>query len=118
MTMEKMLGLEVPERAQYIRVVMAEFSRISDHLTALAAMTRECGAFTVFLYYIKAREEIWNFIEQTTGARMTTSYIRIGGVRADLHPDFKGLLDKSIKMTREVLRDVSVLLDKNQTKKF
>lgn len=114
MTMEKMLGLEVPERAQYIRVIMAEFSRISDHLTALAAMTMECGAFTVFLYYIKAREEIWNFIEQTTGARMTTSYIRIGGVRADLHPDFEGLLDKSIKMTRDVLRDVSGLLDKNK----
>lgn len=114
MTMEKMLGIEVPERAQYIRVIMSEFSRISDHLTALAAMTMECGAFTVFLYYIKAREEIWNFIEQTTGARMTTSYIRIGGVRADMHPDFKPLMDKAINMTRDVLTDVSGLLDKNR----
>jgi len=114
MTMEKMLEIEAPERAQYIRVIMCEFSRISDHLTALAAMTMECGAFTVFLYYIQAREEIWNFIEQTTGARMTTSYIRIGGVRADLHPDFKGLMDKAIKVTRRVLKDVKGLLDKNK----
>jgi NADH-quinone oxidoreductase subunit D len=114
MTMEKMLSLEIPERAQFIRVIMCELSRISDHLTALAAMTMECGAFTVFLYYIKAREEIWNVIEQTTGARMTTSYIRIGGVRADLHPDFKSKLDKAIAMTRDVLKDVSGLLDKNK----
>lgn len=114
MTMEKMLGITSPERAQYIRVIMSEFSRVSDHLTALAAMTMECGAFTVFLYYIKAREEIWNFIEQTTGARMTTSYIRIGGVKADLHPDFKTLLNKAVAVTRDVLKDVRGLLDKNK----
>ncbi|MBN1271700.1 MAG: NADH-quinone oxidoreductase subunit D [Candidatus Aminicenantes bacterium] len=114
MTMEKMLGIEVPEKAQYIRVIMCELSRIADHLTALAAMTMECGAFTVFLYYIQAREEIWNVIEQTTGARMTTSYIRIGGVRADLHPDFDQQVQKAIMVTRKVLKDVSGLLDKNK----
>ena len=97
MTMEKMLGITSPERAQYIRVIMSEFSRVSDHLTALAA-----------------REEIWNFIEQTTGARMTTSYIRIGGVKADLHPDFKTLLNKAVAVTRDVLKDVRGLLDKNK----
>ncbi len=113
MTMEKLLGIEAPERAQYIRVIMCELSRISDHLTALAAMTMECGAFTVFLYLIKAREEIWNVIEQTTGARMTTSYIRIGGVRADLHPDIQPLMDKAVSTTQDVLRDVKGLLDKN-----
>jgi len=113
MTMEKLLGISAPERAQYIRVIMCELSRISDHLTALAAMTMECGAFTVFLYLIKAREEIWNVIEQTTGARMTTSYIRIGGVRADLHPDIQPLMDKAVSTTNEVLRDVKGLLDKN-----
>lgn len=114
MTMEKMLGLDIPERAQYIRVIMCELSRISDHLTALAAMTMECGAFTVFLYYIKAREELWEVIEQTTGARMTTSYIRIGGVRADLHPEFRPKLDKAVRVTKDVLKDVSGLLDKNK----
>ncbi len=114
MTVEKMLGIEAPEKAQYIRVIMSELSRISDHLTALAAMTMECGAFTVFLYYIKAREEIWKVIEQSTGARMTTSYIRIGGVRADLHPDFPAQLKKAVQVTRDVLKDVKGLLDKNK----
>ncbi len=114
MTIEKMLGIAVPERAQYIRVLMSELSRISDHLTCLAAMAMECGAFTVFLYKMKAREFLWDVIEQTTGARMTTSYIRIGGVRADLHPDFDTVLKKAVEETRLVLKDVHGLLDKNK----
>jgi NADH-quinone oxidoreductase subunit D len=114
MTVEKLLGVEAPERAQYIRVLMSELSRISDHLTCLAAMAMECGAFTAFLYKMKAREFLWDVIEQTTGARMTTSYIRIGGVRADLHPDFDSVLKKAVEETRLVLKDVHGLLDKNK----
>ncbi|MGB8953645.1 MAG: NADH-quinone oxidoreductase subunit D [Candidatus Aminicenantales bacterium] len=114
MTLEKMLGIETPERAQYIRVIMSELSRISDHLTCLAAMAMECGAFTVFLYKMKAREFIWDVIEATTGARMTTSYIRIGGVRADLHPDSPQAIAKAIQETKRVLKDVHGLLDKNK----
>jgi NADH-quinone oxidoreductase subunit D len=113
MTMEKMLGVTVPERAQLIRVLMSELSRVSDHLTCLAAMAMENGAFTVFLYMMKAREFLWDVIEFTTGARMTTSYIRIGGVRADLHPEWRGSLATAIRETRQVLKDVSGLLDKN-----
>jgi NADH-quinone oxidoreductase subunit D len=114
MTVEKLIGLEVPERAQYIRVIMSELSRISDHLTCLAAMAMESGAFTVFLYKMKAREFIWDVIEQTTGARMTTSYIRIGGVRADLHPGFDTVLKRAIDETKAVLKDIHGLLDKNK----
>jgi len=114
MTVEKMLGVEAPERAQYIRVLMSELSRISDHLTCLAAMAMECGAFTAFLYKMKAREFLWDVIEQTTGARMTTSYIRIGGVRADLHAGFDTALKKAVEETRGVLKDVHGLLDKNK----
>lgn len=114
LTVEKMLGLDVPRRAQLIRVLMSELSRISDHLTCLAAMAMECGAFTVFLYNIKAREFIWDVIEWTTGARMTTSYIRIGGVKADLHPDYQPLLEVAVRETRRVLKDVHGLLDKNK----
>jgi NADH-quinone oxidoreductase subunit D len=113
MTVEKMLGAPVPERAQLIRVLMSELSRISDHLTCLAAMAMESGAFTVFLYMMKAREFLWDTIEFTTGARMTTSYIRIGGVRADLHPEWRGSLAAAVRETRRVLKDVSGLLDKN-----
>ncbi len=113
MTMEKMLGVAVPERAQLIRVLMSELSRVSDHLTCLAAMAMESGAFTVFLYMMKAREYLWDVIEFTTGARMTTSYIRIGGVRADLHAEWRGSLATAIRETRKVLKDVSGLLDRN-----
>lgn len=114
MTVEKMLGLEIPERAQVIRVLMSELSRVADHLTCLAAMAMECGAFTIFLYNIKAREFIWDVIEYTTGARMTTSYIRVGGVRADLDAGFEDSLKKALTETRQVLRDVHGLLDKNK----
>lgn len=114
MTVEKLLGLKVPERAQVIRVLMSELSRVSDHLTCLAAMAMECGAFTVFLYKMKAREFLWDVIEATTGARMTTSYIRIGGVRADLQADYEAATKKGLDETRKVLKDVHGLLDKNK----
>jgi len=113
MAVEKLCGLDVPERAQWIRVLMSELSRISDHLTCLAAMAMETGAFTAFLYNMKAREFLWDVIEQTTGARMTTSYIRIGGVRADLHPDFERAVRRGLEETRKVIKDVRGLLDKN-----
>ena len=114
LTVEKMLGLAVPERAQWIRVVMSELSRVADHLTCLAAMAMECGAFTVFLYNMKAREYLWDVIEATAGVRMTTSYIRVGGVRADLADGWEAALDRAIIETRRVLKDVSGLLDKNK----
>ena len=113
MTVEKLLGVSVPERAQLIRVLMGEMSRVSDHLTCVAAMAMECGAFTVFLYMMKAREFLWDAIELTAGARMTTSYIRIGGVRADLHPDWRASVAAGVRETRRVLKDVSGLLDGN-----
>src|SRR5512136_1271287 len=114
MTVEKLLGITVPERAQAIRVLMSELSRVSDHLTALGAMAMENGAFTVFLYMMKAREYLWDVIEWTTGARMTTSYIRIGGVRADLEPGYRERVASAVKETRRVLKDVHGLLDANK----
>jgi NADH-quinone oxidoreductase subunit D len=114
MTMEKMLGVQVPERAQLIRVLMSELSRVSDHLTCLAAMAMENGAFTVFLYMMKAREFLWDVIEFTTGSRMTTSYIRIGGVRADLSQGWRDSVGTAVLETRRVLKDVHGLLDRNQ----
>jgi NADH-quinone oxidoreductase subunit D len=114
MTMEKLLGVQVPERAQQIRVLMSELSRVSDHLTCLAAMAMENGAFTVFLYMMKAREFLWDIIEFTTGSRMTTSYIRIGGVRADLFEGWRDAVKKAVLEARQVLKDVHGLLDKNQ----
>ena len=81
---EKLLGIEITERCKYIRVIMSEISRICDHLTCVGAGAMELGAFTVFLYMIKAREFLWELVEDVTGARLTISYGRVGGVKADL----------------------------------
>ena len=77
LAVEKLLGIQATERCQYIRVVMSELSRICDHLTCVGASAMELGAFTVFLYMIKARELLWELIESVTGARLTISYGRI-----------------------------------------
>src|SRR5918911_527926 len=78
---EKLLGIDkkIPERAQYIRVIVGEISRITDHLTCLGAGAMELGAFTPFLYNIKFREWLWELLEEISGARLTHSYCRIGG---------------------------------------
>src|SRR5438094_7485458 len=81
---EKLLGIEVTERCKYIRTIMSEISRVCDHLTCVGASAMELGAFTVFLYMIKAREYLWELVEDVTGARLTISYGRVLGVKADL----------------------------------
>ncbi len=86
---EKLLGIEITDRCKYIRIMMSEVSRITDHLTCIAASAMELGAMTAFLYLMKAREYLYEIVEQVTGARLTVSYGRIGGVKADL-PDGLG----------------------------
>jgi NADH-quinone oxidoreductase subunit D len=82
MAVEKLLGVtkQIPERAEYLRVIVGEISRITDHLTCLGASAMELGAFTPFLWMIKAREWLWGMQEEISGARLTHSYVRIGGV--------------------------------------
>src|SRR5678815_2628432 len=74
MAVEKLLGItdKIPERAQFIRVIVGEVSRISDHLTCLGASAMELGAFTVFLYALKAREWLFELLEEVCGARLTS----------------------------------------------
>jgi NADH-quinone oxidoreductase subunit D len=88
LAVEKLLGIEVPERCQYIRTIMGEISRLSDHLTCVGAGALELGAMTAFLYAIEARELVWDLTEEVTGARMTVSYGRIGGVANDITETF------------------------------
>src|SRR5882672_2590886 len=111
---EKLLGIEVTERCKYIRVVMSEISRICDHLTCVGASAMELGAFTVFLYMIKAREFLWELVEDVTGARLTISYGRVGGVKADLPAGFGNKVVRAFKETREVLGEVHRLLTGNR----
>src|SRR2546426_7428603 len=111
---EKLLGIDVTERCKYIRVIMSEISRICDHLTCIGASAMELGAFTVFLYMIKAREFLWELVEDVTGARLTISYGRVGGVKADLPDGFAERTAKAFKETREVLDEVNRLLTGNR----
>ncbi len=113
MTVERLMGVDVPERARLIRVLLGELSRVADHLTCLGAMAMETGAFTVFLYMMKAREFIYDILEFTTGARLTVSFVRVGGVKADLPADFRAATATAVDETRRVLADVHALLDRN-----
>ncbi len=114
MAVEKLLGLTAPERCQYIRVIMSEISRVTDHLTCVGASAMELGAFTVFLYMIKAREYLWELVEAVTGARLTISYCRVGGVKADLPAGFEEKTRKAFVETRNVLKEVDKLLTANR----
>jgi NADH-quinone oxidoreductase subunit D len=113
-TVEKLMALQVPERCQYIRVIMSELSRICDHLTCIGASAMELGAFSVFLYMMKAREWLYELIESVTGARITISYGRIGGVKADLPKGFAEECRAALKKTAGVLDEIDGLLTRNR----
>src|SRR5690554_4722020 len=121
MGVEKLLGIEPPERALWIRTLMGEVSRLSDHLTSIGAGALELGAMSAFLYAIEARELVWDLIEAVTGARLTVSYGRIGGVKDDLTEDFedrwKYVRERLIeihKMTHSLLTRNRIFLDRMQ----
>jgi NADH-quinone oxidoreductase subunit D len=116
LAVEKLLGIEhaVPERAQFIRVIVGEISRITDHLTCLGAGAMELGSFTAFLYNLKFREWLWELLEELSGARLTHSYVRIGGVSADLPDGWSEKLLDVIGRGRGVLEDVDKLLTRNR----
>jgi len=116
MAVEKLLGItkEIPERAEYLRVIVGELSRLSDHFTCLGASAMELGAFTPFLYMLKAREWVWALLEEISGARLTHSYVRIGGVVADMPP---GWAEKSLDYLKKIeaaLADSDALLTRNR----
>lgn len=114
MAVEKLAGIEVPERGQYIRVIASEISRVTDHLTCVGASAMELGSFTVFLYMIKAREYLYQLVDQLTGARITTNFTRVGGVKGDLPPDFAEKFAAAAAQVREVMADCDKLLTKNR----
>ena len=88
MCVEKGMQLEVPERAQVIRIIMSELTRIASHELWIGAMAMDLGAFTPFFYTFRERETINDIMEQTCGARLTMNYMVPGGVMYDLHPEF------------------------------
>ena len=114
LAVEKLIGIDVPERCKYIRVIVSELSRICDHYTNIAASGLELGAFTAFLYFVEARELVWDLIEMLCGARVTSNYVRIGGLKNDLPDGFKSRTKEVFKKCRPLWSDVDKLLTKNR----
>lgn len=114
LAVEKLYGIDTTERCKYIRVILSELSRVTDHLTCVGASAMELGAFTVFLYLIKAREYLYELIENVTGARLTISYARVGGLKSDLPEGFVERTREAIAETRKVLAETELLLNRNR----
>jgi NADH dehydrogenase I D subunit len=112
---ERLFGVEAPERAKYIRTIMGEMTRISSHIIGVSTHALDIGAMTLFLYSFRDRETLMDLFEMTCGARLTVSYPRIGGVRNDVTQEF---LDRLYAFTEEfpktIEREYETLLNENR----
>jgi NADH-quinone oxidoreductase subunit D len=111
---EKMLGVTVPERCQHYRVVLGELARICDHMICSGAMCMELGAFTPFLYFARAREIIWDIFEEETGARVTHSFGRVGGMAKQPTADFKSMIRAGLPRVMQMVNEGEKLILKNR----
>lgn len=116
MAVEKLLGItdQVPERAEYIRVIAGELARVSDHLTCITASLAELGGLTTFFYGNRAREHVWDLLEELSGARLTHSYARIGGVAWDLTENFDEHVRAKLVKIRGYIVDIRKLVERNR----
>lgn len=105
MCIEQAMGLEIPERVQYIRTIMDELQRIDSHLLFYSCLVMDMGGLTPFFYGFREREMILDIFEETTGGRLIQNYNMIGGVQADLHPDFQKKVKEFIVHLRSVIKD-------------
>jgi NADH-quinone oxidoreductase subunit D len=111
---ERLLGIQVPERVDYIRIIMGELQRIASHLVALGTYGADIGAFTPFLFAFRDREMILHLFEITCGARLLYNYMWVGGLSHDLHPDFERLTREFIKYFRPKIKEYNDLLTGNK----
>ena len=114
MTVEKLLGIEVPKRVDYMRVIMMELARIADHLVCNSVIAVDTGALTGFTYVFQDREKIYDIYEQVCGARMTTNMGRIGGFDRDFTPKFHELLKDFLKTFPARFQEFSNLVERNR----
>lgn len=114
MTVEKLLGIEVPKRVDYMRVIMMELARIADHLVCNSVIAVDTGALTGFTYVFQDREKIYDIYEQVCGARMTTNMGRIGGFERDFTPKFHELLKDFLKTFPARFQEFSNLVERNR----
>ena len=114
LAVEKLCGIEVPERAQYLRVITSELHRLCDHLTLVGATGLELGAMTVVIFAVEGRDLIWDRLNELTGARLTSNYARVGGVTRDIP---EGWVEKTLKVldrVAEIRDELNALLTRNR----
>jgi NADH-quinone oxidoreductase subunit D len=111
---ERLMGVEITPRTKYLRTLLAEYSRIADHMTCIAAALMEIGAMTAFLYLVTIRDAIYEHLANLTGARVTYSYGRIGGLAHDLPDGWIKRLEEILGQTDEFLDRVHGLVDRNR----
>jgi len=113
-TVEKLIGAEVPERAEYIRVIMAELNRIASHMLFIGATALDLGGMSGMMYTFRDREYILDLINLASGSRLTYSYVRIGGVMNDISPEFIDLLRKFLADLPGMLTEYDNLINGNE----
>lgn len=114
MTVEKLIGVDVPKRAQYLRVIIMELSRIADHLICNSILGVDTGAFTGFLYVMQQREKIYEIFEEICGARLTTNIGRIGGMERDFNSIAMAKLKTFLEEFPKVWKEFENLFNRNR----
>jgi NADH-quinone oxidoreductase subunit D len=114
MVVEKLAGLEIPDRAKYLRVVTSEMHRMCDHLTLVGAMGLELGAMTVLIYAMEARDFLWDRLTEICGARLTSNYARVGGVARDTPPGWSDKVLRTLDLAAEMRDEIDRLLTRNR----
>lgn len=114
LAVEKLIGVQAPERAQYIRVIMCELARISSHLLWLGTSALDIGAMSAFLYTFRERETIYDIYEEVCGARFTVSYMRVGGVSVDVPSHFKKQVQSFLDDFARKIDEYEALLTNNK----
>lgn len=113
MCIEEALGIEVPERAKYIRTIMDELSRIGSHLLLYSTLCMDLGSITAFIYGFRDRDKVLDIFDDTCGGRLIMNYNKIGGVMADIHPDFVTKVKNFIKYMPKGLEEYHALFSGN-----
>lgn len=116
LSVEKLLGIEdeIPDRAKVAEVILSELGRIESHLIGIGTNAMDMGAMSAFLFCFKERERIYDILEMVCGARLTTSYPRVGGLPEDLPEDFKSAIENFLKIFPKTLSEVDKLLTRNK----
>lgn len=114
LAVEKLVGIEAPRRAQYLRTIISELARISSHLLGIGALAMDIGALTVFTWTFTEREKLYDIFELLTGARFTTSFTRVGGLAQDMTPEVKAAITQFIDQLPAKFNECISMLNTNR----